>query len=483
MASAIDVRSHKQPYRFPLSPPSSGTVTALSSPSLADISPTKGNAFDKHLAAAWPVTPRRTGRRATDSTGESDGYITERTTPRGGARPTMSRTHSGRALTLPPSASTPALGHKKFTIGAPSSGSRIPFRRSPSASSASSSSAEKDTSQPPHPSSGIGRKVAANLSLFRETDGAQADVQAEATAEATAFHRRTPSSSKTDVAKFQFVKRSDWPEREAAAVRREKSYNGLQRTRTRESTREEDDYEERKERTSGHGNSSSQDVAQWREDVLVSTRGRPRERGDGSFDVWEGPKDDKSHSSPLPWSHAYPLSPAPSRSPPREHKHKVTSPEFSRERRPRLPSAHPALQRQSRSITLPEQPSSPTDSPTVQSPFDSDDDSAWGSSQSVTSASVTSGPDISPAHDAPSPLLPASELHGFSTFQSHTEGPIPRHGDHGEDDVFDVELDLSQENLPHIPLRPFRNQVGGHSAIYKFTKRAVCKVRLLGHLR
>ena len=33
-----------------------------------------------------------------------------------------------------------------------------------------------------------------------------------------------------------------------------------------------------------------------------------------------------------------------------------------------------------------------------------------------------------------------------------------------------------QESLPHIPLRPFRNQVGGHSAIYKFTKRAVCKV-------
>ncbi|KAL5488178.1 KCS1 [Sanghuangporus weigelae] len=29
--------------------------------------------------------------------------------------------------------------------------------------------------------------------------------------------------------------------------------------------------------------------------------------------------------------------------------------------------------------------------------------------------------------------------------------------------------------LPHIPLRPFRNQVGGHTAIYKFTKRAVCK--------
>lgn len=33
----------------------------------------------------------------------------------------------------------------------------------------------------------------------------------------------------------------------------------------------------------------------------------------------------------------------------------------------------------------------------------------------------------------------------------------------------------SNESLPHIPLRPFRNQVGGHSAIYRFTKRAVCK--------
>jgi hypothetical protein len=36
----------------------------------------------------------------------------------------------------------------------------------------------------------------------------------------------------------------------------------------------------------------------------------------------------------------------------------------------------------------------------------------------------------------------------------------------------------SNESLPHIPLRPFRNQVGGHSAIYRFTKRAVCKVCL-----
>ncbi|KLO11254.1 SAICAR synthase-like protein [Schizopora paradoxa] len=37
------------------------------------------------------------------------------------------------------------------------------------------------------------------------------------------------------------------------------------------------------------------------------------------------------------------------------------------------------------------------------------------------------------------------------------------------------EYEDEEQRLPHIPLRPFRNQVGGHSAIYKFTKRAVCK--------
>lgn len=34
--------------------------------------------------------------------------------------------------------------------------------------------------------------------------------------------------------------------------------------------------------------------------------------------------------------------------------------------------------------------------------------------------------------------------------------------------------------LPPVPLEPFRNQVGGHSSIYKFTKRAVCKVTYQG---
>ncbi|KIY65247.1 SAICAR synthase-like protein [Cylindrobasidium torrendii FP15055 ss-10] len=46
-----------------------------------------------------------------------------------------------------------------------------------------------------------------------------------------------------------------------------------------------------------------------------------------------------------------------------------------------------------------------------------------------------------------------------------------------EEDQFDrgYDSDNLDFNLPHIPLKPFRNQVGGHTAIYKFTKRAVCK--------
>jgi len=60
------------------------------------------------------------------------------------------------------------------------------------------------------------------------------------------------------------------------------------------------------------------------------------------------------------------------------------------------------------------------------------------------------------------------EYHGMSR---HT--PIDQ--DVGVDE-YHIPFDPSEDALPHIPLRPFRNQVGGHTSIYKFTKRAVCKV-------
>jgi hypothetical protein len=54
----------------------------------------------------------------------------------------------------------------------------------------------------------------------------------------------------------------------------------------------------------------------------------------------------------------------------------------------------------------------------------------------------------------------------------------PVDDDIGVDDRYHTQFEPSEDVLPHIPLRPFRNQVGGHTSIYKFTKRAVCKVRL-----
>ncbi|KAG8851980.1 hypothetical protein FRB96_008995 [Tulasnella sp. 330] len=55
-----------------------------------------------------------------------------------------------------------------------------------------------------------------------------------------------------------------------------------------------------------------------------------------------------------------------------------------------------------------------------------------------------------------------------------------RESDEGAEDDEQLEDFLRQsydgnDTLPPVPLEPFRNQVGGHSAIYKFTKRAVCK--------
>jgi hypothetical protein len=65
----------------------------------------------------------------------------------------------------------------------------------------------------------------------------------------------------------------------------------------------------------------------------------------------------------------------------------------------------------------------------------------------------------------------------FLSSESRHDEPDADAPDDADADDQDLDLDISQGELPHIPLRPFRNQVGGHSAIYKFTKRAVCKVR------
>lgn len=200
-------------------------------------------------------------------------------------------------------------------------------------------------------------------------------------------------------------------------------------------------------------------------------------------------------------------------------------------------TTHPALRhrQQSNAPSITSVPSAPTPSPT---PFFTDDDgfsaddpdfdfdSEWDTGSVTTNASThtsppLSSPDISPAHlprvggvpyQQPMVALGDEDYMGLGrvglqspdrtrTF-SHGGALVPRNtahtgvvmndGDetgvrkrqqafqHGRSDsefgTYDADDLGLNDYLPHIPLRPFRNQVGGHSAIYKFTKRAVCKV-------
>lgn len=76
-----------------------------------------------------------------------------------------------------------------------------------------------------------------------------------------------------------------------------------------------------------------------------------------------------------------------------------------------------------------------------------------------------------------SPAIPPRVLTTFREDNS-SSGKIIQSKDSETDTEYLEDIELGW-HLPHIPLRPFRNQVGGHSTIYKLTKRAVCKVSVL----
>ncbi|KAJ7068014.1 hypothetical protein C8F01DRAFT_1049813 [Mycena amicta] len=352
----------------------------------------------------FPLSPPSSGPSSSLSTGDpsssSDGYVTERSRV---GRPAT------RALTLPPPRSHSSLS-----------------------SSSSSSSHERIPSQPP--TAGIGRKVAATLQLFKETkDNAS---------------RAGSSKRAEDVAeaKFEFLKRSEWPDREAAAIRREKSMSALRRVKTRESVVQDEGSK------SPVRESVLKDVLTWREDVSnspESTRGRPRQR----------PVEDQVFELELPTTpRPYPPSPAPSDSPSAR-----VSIRFRQEPSPResalnnTPSIGPTPPR----LEVP--PSHHTDSASF-SPWSTDDESAWETASATTTTSTTSA-GVSNSFTLSHPHPPAPQRLPLL----HSETQKPKY--HG---LLDLDADLT-EQLPHIPLRPFRNQVGGHSAIYKFTKQAVCK--------
>ncbi|KAG6903335.1 hypothetical protein C0995_013088 [Termitomyces sp. Mi166 len=479
-----DVRKFKQSYfRFPLSPPSSGTATALSSPRLPTLDPDSTDVADKLLLSNQGFRSGRSASRtrSNENFADADGYVTEKSSSK---RPLPKATN--RALTLPSSSSAfENIIHNR----SPSISSRPLNRRSSSASSSSSSSLSGPDNTPHPPTAGKGRKVAASLQLFKETISSDEPIPGEPSYRANegsvSSRRQGGASQPAEVAEaqFEFVKRSDWPDREAAAIRRERSSTALERIRPRDSTREDDLRS--KERKVSTRDSSVSDLSQWRKEAGTrqeAGRGRRRER---TADEAVSPDlpltvNTTFHDPPSPFvrprSRAYPPSPSPSRSPcsrPLLSSFHLTPAEPTGRSISRSPSAELSVRqaaRNSRSPT-PVQTSAPfpqtaqvpifPDGPLSFSPWSTDDESNWETASATTSTSTTS---------------PSFPSHDFA----HSVDPDPMSLSHryrvnvlGR--AYSSDLDYNDdlyEKLPHIPLRPFRNQVGGHSAIYKFTRQA-----------
>ena len=413
---------------------------------------------------------------------------------------------------LPQTSRTPKRSFSKRTSALPSfrATSPIPLPRSRSRSSthsSSSSGSEPQSSQ----QYGMGRKVAASLDLFRETTSADEldDVDRPTIPLVSSTRRRVSSKHHPRSAaepEFSFFKRSEWLDRETGVARREQSGGTRDRARTRDGSystsvsRSAVDVQRRNDRPCSVRENVIGDLVNWRTDVLsdlYQNRGRPRKRSLDSHQLI-GPVDhqrlprNESSSFRHPRDFKCPSS-SPSSAP------LLTS--------PIVPSAIIADSPSSHQVTL--HPVNVQNSPYTTE--DDEDDESWDdetASDYGTTASTTSPWPRSPLQTSTSlsPIVKPSVHHDQDgededaglVMPSRTHQPsvspelsvLPPYLSNFQDDdleeagpsheiVSRMHPNLSQESLPHIPLRPFRNQVGGHSAIYKFTKRAVCKVCLV----
>ena len=431
-----------------------------------------------------------------------------------------------------PTSSRPRVSHRRSsprlqtlpaTYSAHSDLSSLTSRRTPKplsrrSSSGSTASSSSDTSPPPpshtrtpqQNSAGIGRKVADSLQLFKESVSLPETEVINPLAFARACspsHRRISSHSPSDddddvIGHFEFVKRADWQDREAATHRRERSMLTLEMARARESIvgvsqERRQSLSRRKERVD-----PSKDAGL--EDRTLYSKDSPRQRDS------RGRRRDRQQQRPEQSSIAFP--PATQSTPPAASYHDlcltptVTSP-------PRPYPLSPSPCSQSRGISIPAsqfQPSPDFRSPTIitshhtrasqishsrsptpirtvprlpydvhhdrnpvstPSPWATDDESAW------ESASVTSTESISSPVSPPEPLESNPGVTWPTDNGYDISSRTPVGDDVGIDDRYHTQFEPSEDVLPHVPLRPFRNQVGGHTSIYKFTKRAVCKVR------
>ncbi|EKM59468.1 uncharacterized protein PHACADRAFT_205682 [Phanerochaete carnosa HHB-10118-sp] len=518
-------------YRFPPSPSTSASTPTHSrlafDPPQARDRPPFSPPSTRRAASHKLQSPTKRSNDYYESESDSSGTETKHgpLSPQSPVRRRATRKPSDRALTLPSSRTAPVdFLHSK----GPPATQRPLSRRSSSASSSSSSSGSPWKPHPPSTSSGIGRKVAASLDLFKESVTTPSleqpnPFESGRSVSSTSRHRSGSFQKLNDVGEpqFEFVKRSDWPEREAAAIRREKSTTVLERVKTRESmssTREEDSRR-RKERQASLRDTALGDLVQWRNTVAANQddgRGRPRERPLWPEDKVDGilagpPASESSASLSTTYQERNDRTPPSSLyrgQPSRAH---CSLPNAEEQLSPLLPSSlfvstpehavpPPALVPQGASPQPASGPSSPLSltpqsrrqpasivpPPPSLSLWSSDDESesAWetASVATTTSTSTSSPFPLSPSRTSPVPQPivrhpsdeddeqqggPLTRFHDLDLGQ----GDEPLHHDLPDDWTFN----LSQESLPHIPLRPFRNQVGGHTAIYKFTKRAVCK--------
>jgi inositol-hexakisphosphate kinase len=545
MKSHIHANHPSQPqYSYPPSPPSSASVTAHSSPRLIPLAandpPIVGQYFapspilsppNSQSTKTWPQQAEKDASDPDESvTAQRHAKIPPQSTPLS----PLGQRKATRALTMP----VPRTSTDRTQFKSPPKTPRPLFRKTSYSSSASSSSSGYDSNVSPgaQVNAGIGRKVAATLQLFKETTGSPAEaltLRESSKPESAGRHKSGPSHNVDDApeAQYEFVKRSEWPDREAAAIRREKSSTGLSRVRTRDSSSATDAEPSRgRERKVSVRDTVLNDLAQWRKDVmhrLDNGRGRRLERtsDDTDLDMEVGspgsvtsattasaPKDLRELNPPSSYTHprsrVYPPSPSPSRSPIdrfslRPVPNKPTDPfptsSVFLTSAQEVPSSRDGVSSHSRSPT-PIQILSPTPVPPFSlpltasllkppdpphSPWSTDDESGWETASATTSTSTTSATSshhLSPLQMNPRPYL---HLHHDTNDKDRERRFLPIENRFNEPDVDalgdaddqDLDLDMSQGGLPHIPLRPFRNQVGGHSAIYKFTKRAVCKVR------
>ncbi|KAI0307372.1 hypothetical protein B0F90DRAFT_1814134 [Multifurca ochricompacta] len=508
-------------YSYPPSPPDSADISPSDSPTSLSKSLRPERSISDVTSPSEPLPHPSLSPNIYHLKSDADSALLDSTPPDVSLSTSSSRPRVSPHKSAPRSQTLPVVHPTHSDLVFPTSSHRTPRPLSRRSSARSTASSSSDSSPPPpshsrspqHNTTGIGRKVADSLQLFKESVSLPATevINPLAFTRACSPSRRrrksslSPGDDDDDVIgpHFEFVKRADWQERAAAALRIERSGLTLDRARAREglvgAARDRRESESRKKERADLPQDDSLDDRIQYADLFKQqdTRGRPRDRQQLSEQpcvvlpantqaTSRAPSYHDLCLTPIMTSppHSYPLSPSPSRPP----SQRIPLPTSQFQPSPEVVTpttlspvsiahhTHGSKISHSRSPTpvraVPQLPSRPIhrDLVSTPSPWTTDDESAWESA-SVTSTTSASSP--------PSPPEPSESNPGLSwptddEYQDmHRHISIDEDGDIG--DHYHAQFDPSEDVLPHIPLRPFRNQVGGHASIYKFTKRAVCK--------